>query len=643
MAINTAEEIATGDESGTDLLFMVQWGMYNNIFIASVALYLIAILVLLLKESFLSKLTERVPESLVLIIIGVAVGAIGRAAKVNTILENIDDRYIINFLLPPIILEAAYHLYSRQLIYQLDGILMFSVIGTILNIFALGFSLFGVYGWRRDMGALHCLLFASIVSAVDPVAVLAVFNQIGVARSLYMIIFGESLFNDGVTMVFFEGLEKLAEAGFVDPIVYAYAFLSLFTVSFGGLFIGFSFGILSAIFCKVTSPKSRLLEPIIILLCAYLAFLLSQLVHWSGFLALIACGLAQKRYAFPNLFEKTRVTIIEMTETMATMSESLVFLLLGLNSYIDEGWDVEFIAWTLLFITLYRALIIWVLSSMINVYRLQNLTYRHMIIMSYGGLRGAVSYALAASVKSGKHGPLFLTTTMAVIFFTVFIQGGTMRFIVIFLNFKESKRKLTFTKMIIERLVFLSLAGTEEILGGFSTRMHYWIERLEQCDKKYFRKHIVLRNKDLSGFTDFIHHKELHLISRLHGTKNQQDDDFSSETPYASSVSDLSLGLRTAPESSESSHWNVPRDSEMSQPRLSIQEKVKHVKSYEKDLLEDQRGHFRQDRKTRTTTPISDREKGRRRTMRRKMLTDMRKTQRRRTHLNRRGDEETDA
>ena len=101
---------------------------------------------------------------------------------------------------------------------------------------------------------MEAFLFSSLISAVDPVAVLAIFDEIGVNKSLYFLVFGESLFNDGVTVVLYNTMVTLSktgdEVGYLD---YFMAFLSFFFVVFGGLSIGFLLGIFSAFFCKFTS------------------------------------------------------------------------------------------------------------------------------------------------------------------------------------------------------------------------------------------------------------------------------------------------------------------------------------------------------------------------------------------------------
>lgn len=118
---------------------------------------------------------------------------------------NIDVFFF--YLLPPIIFESGYFMPNRSFFDNLGTILLFAVIGTFFNCFVIGFSIWGFsqssgVGWiPLPLNMLHCLVFASLLSAVDPVAVLAVFEQIHVNEVLHIVVFGESLLNDGVTVV----------------------------------------------------------------------------------------------------------------------------------------------------------------------------------------------------------------------------------------------------------------------------------------------------------------------------------------------------------------------------------------------------------------------------------------------------------
>ena len=117
------------------------------------------------------------------------------------------SRFFFIILLPPIILDAGYNMPTRAFFDNLGTILLFAVIGTLFNCLLIGFSLWGftdlgiIHIDLHDMPLMHFLLFSTLISAVDPVAVLAVFEEVHVNELLHIVVFGESLLNDAVTVV----------------------------------------------------------------------------------------------------------------------------------------------------------------------------------------------------------------------------------------------------------------------------------------------------------------------------------------------------------------------------------------------------------------------------------------------------------
>lgn len=130
------------------------------------------------------------------------------------------------------------------------------------------------------------LLFASLISAVDPVAVLAVFEEIQVNEILYIVVFGESLLNDAVTVVLYNMFEKYSEMG-IENIIYADVLsgvINFFIVALGGTVIGIIWGCATGFVTRFTN-EVRVIEPIFIFVMAYLAYLNAEIFHMSGILA----------------------------------------------------------------------------------------------------------------------------------------------------------------------------------------------------------------------------------------------------------------------------------------------------------------------------------------------------------------------
>ncbi|NXD67264.1 SL9A4 protein, partial [Eolophus roseicapillus] len=152
------------------------------------------------------RLPRLMPESCILIVIGALVGAIIFVSDHKSPPVMNSSIYFL-YLLPPIILEEGYFMPTRPFFENFGSILWWSLLGSLLNSFGIGLSLYGIcqieaFG-LTDLDLLQNLLFGSMISAVDPAAALVVFEEASVNEQLYMMIFGESLLNDGITVVSF--------------------------------------------------------------------------------------------------------------------------------------------------------------------------------------------------------------------------------------------------------------------------------------------------------------------------------------------------------------------------------------------------------------------------------------------------------
>lgn len=162
------------------------------------------------------KLSRIFPESCLLIVVGVIIGVLLRYAT-NLHVSPLTPNTFFFYMLPPIILDAGYFMPNRMFFDNIGTILLMAVIGTIFNIATIGTSLWacgqtGIFG--VDLPFLHIFLFSSLIAAVDPVAVLAVFEEIHVNEVLYIVVFGESLLNDAVTVRAWQGARCSCAAPF---------------------------------------------------------------------------------------------------------------------------------------------------------------------------------------------------------------------------------------------------------------------------------------------------------------------------------------------------------------------------------------------------------------------------------------------
>uniref|UniRef100_A0AAG5DUY8 Sodium/hydrogen exchanger n=1 Tax=Anopheles atroparvus TaxID=41427 RepID=A0AAG5DUY8_ANOAO len=447
------------------------------------------------------KLSRVFPESCLLIMVGVIVGVLLRYA-INLDMSPLTPNTFFFYMLPPIILDAGYFMPNRMFFDNIGTILLMAVIGTIFNIATIGTSLWacgqtGIFG--VDLPFLHIFLFSSLIAAVDPVAVLAVFEEIHVNEVLYIVVFGESLLNDAVTVVMYHMFEVYNEIGASQIIAVdiVSGIASFFVVALGGTIIGVIWGFLTGLVTRFTDHV-RVIEPIFIFVMAYLAYLNAEIFHMSGILAITFCGITMKNYVEQNVSHKSHTTIKYALKMLSSSAETIIFMFLGVATVNNKHvWNTWFVLLTILFCSVYRIFGVLILSALANRFRIHKLTKVDQFVMSYGGLRGAVAFALVllVDVNHIPLQPMFLTTTIAVVYFTVFLQGITIKPLVKILNVKRSsKRKPTMNERIHERFMDHMMAGIEDIVG--KTGNYNIRDKFKRFDNRFIRPYLI---KNLQG------------------------------------------------------------------------------------------------------------------------------------------------
>uniref|UniRef100_A0A7E4UYB7 Sodium/hydrogen exchanger n=1 Tax=Panagrellus redivivus TaxID=6233 RepID=A0A7E4UYB7_PANRE len=446
------------------------------------------------------------PESCCLIALGCAIGAFVRFIAGNESAEAVrflefDSKIFFFYLLPPIILEAAYDLKDKAFVDNFGTIVLYAVVGTVLNIAIVGgglifFGYLGIFG-TFGINPLDCLVFASLIAAVDPVAVLAIFKEVGVNKMLYFMVFGESLLNDAVTVVCYNLISEFKELETIRLYDCFLGFVAFLCVAFGGLVIGIFFGLLSAFITKYTL-NVRVVEPVVCFGMAFLSYVCSELFHFSGIIGVIACGLFQTHYTMANLSSKSFISIMYITKVVSSINESLIFIILGVmllneNSFFFDDWHPPFAIFSLIFCIIARFCVVWFLTYIVNRFTggVRYISFQEQFIMAYGGLRGAVSFSLAFMIDNAVTSkPTLLAATYLVIMFTVFIQGSSMKFLVKLLNItldhKHDNFRLfrEFNKGMVNHMT----QGMEDLIGAKHRSI---IEKLRHLSNDHLRPCLI--------------------------------------------------------------------------------------------------------------------------------------------------------
>uniref|UniRef100_A0A8C8J7X4 Sodium/hydrogen exchanger n=1 Tax=Oncorhynchus tshawytscha TaxID=74940 RepID=A0A8C8J7X4_ONCTS len=419
-------------------------------------------------------LTSVIPESALLIIIGWILGGIIYGAdKMQTF--TLTPTVFFFYLLPQVILDAGYFMPNKLFFSNMGAILVYAVIGTCWNAATVGLGLWGCWlGGAMgdiDIGLLQFLLFGSLIAAVDPVAVIAVFEEVHVNEVLFIMVFGESLLNDGVTVVLFNVFDAFVSLGGaeIDAVEIIKGIISFFVVAFGGSLVGIIFALLISLLTRCTK-NIQIIEPGFIFILGYLSYLTAEMLSLSAILSIVFCGICCQKYINANMDERSVTTVRYVMKVLANGSETIIFVFLGISA-IDPAvwvWNTGFILLTLLFIFVFRFIGVFLLTWILNKYRLVPLEFIDQVVMSYGGLRGAVAYGLVAMLDENKFKEknLMVSTTLIVVYFTVMLQGITMKPLVTWLKVKRAAvTELTLAEKIQNRTFDHMLVAIEDISG----------------------------------------------------------------------------------------------------------------------------------------------------------------------------------
>jgi len=352
----------------------------------------------------------RVPYTVGLVLIGLALSLRGQ------VIVNISPELILGLLVPPLIFEAAFHIRAKDLRDDIAPILALAIPGVLITTFLVGY----VIAWGTGFPLSVALIFGALVAATDPVAVVALFRSLGVPKRLQVLIEGESLFNDGTAIVIFHLMIVIAVTGkfnFVDSVV------DFVVVAGGGLLVGFVLGVLvSQAISLIDDP---LIETTLTSVLAFGSYIVAEQFHVSGVLAVVAAGLVSGNIGPRGMSPTSRILVFNFWEYGAFLANSFVFLLIGLQINLQvlvADWQV--IAWAILAVLVARAVGVYGLSW---IGRGMPKSYKH--VLYWGGLRGAISLALALSLPAslGEARGEIQTMSFGIVLFTLLVQGLTMK------------------------------------------------------------------------------------------------------------------------------------------------------------------------------------------------------------------------
>ncbi|CAL9203173.1 unnamed protein product, partial [Musa hybrid cultivar] len=385
-------------------------------------------------------------ESTTALIIGLCTGAVilfARGGRNYVIMMFSEDLFFI-YVLPPIIFNAGFQVKKKQFFRNFMTIMLFGVVGTVISFIIISFGASQVFR-IMDLGALEIrdyFAIGAIFSATDSVCTLQVLNQDDTPL-LYSLVFGEGVVNDATSVVLFHAIQKF-DLVHIDIKVVMKLVVNFFYLFSTSTFLGAFTGLLSAYIIKKLyfGRHSTDREVALMILMAYLSYMLAELLDLSGILTVFFCGIVMSHYTWHNVTQNSRVTTKHAFATLSFIAEVFLFLYVGMDALDIEKWrsvsgspekSIRMSVVLLGLVMVGRAAFVFPLSLIANISRnSQNdkLTLKQQVIIWWAGLmRGAVSIALAynqfsRSGQTHQQGNAFMiTSTITVVLFTTVALG----------------------------------------------------------------------------------------------------------------------------------------------------------------------------------------------------------------------------
>ncbi len=387
----------------------------QNLDVIFVALFAVATAVALLVRRLL------VPYTVGLVLAGLLLGA-------THILRppHLTKELLFSVFLPGLLFEAAFHLDVSRFWRSKVTIAALAVPGVIASIVvtaALLTPAVGALHYVRDFRFIDGLVFASLVAATDPIAVVAVFKSLGVPTRLAVLLEGESLLNDGTAVVLFGIVLGIASGNGTS---FGGAAQEFARVVGGGFLVGAAVGMGSAQVIK--RVDEAMIEITLTTLAAYGSFVAAEHLGVSGVIATVTAGmLCGNHVARSGMSPSTRMAVETFWEYLAFALNSIVFLLIGFEVQLPAvvaAWKPILAAF--LAVTVGRAVVIAAVSAALGRSR-ERVPWSWAAVLTWGGLRGALSMVLALSLaKDFPHREVLVSMTFGVVIVSILVQGLSM-------------------------------------------------------------------------------------------------------------------------------------------------------------------------------------------------------------------------
>jgi CPA1 family monovalent cation:H+ antiporter len=365
--------------------------------------------------------------SMVASLLIVAVGKLYPALLSETaeLIQSVDFYTVLmKIMLSFLLFAGALHIKIEDIRKEHNTILVFSTIGVLISTFVVGGLLFAVAKLLSlQIPFINCLLFGSLISPTDPIAVMGILKEANIPKSLETKISGESLFNDGVAVVVFITIAQLAQAG-EEELSFVHILGHFGKEALGGIGFGLILGWVG--YRALKSIDEYKVEVLITLAIVMGGYMLADWMHVSGPLAMVIAGIfIGNKGRKLGMSDVTRDYVDKFWEMVDEAMNAILFLLIGMELLIIPFIDYLWLGFAAIFIVL-LARWVSVLIPMSFLRFKKTFEKNALTILTWGGLRGGISVALALSLPKSNYGEMFVSITYIVVLFSILVQGLTI-------------------------------------------------------------------------------------------------------------------------------------------------------------------------------------------------------------------------
>ncbi len=379
-----------------------------------------------------------IPYTVLLVLLGLAVNFSATDSDVMDLLHfkefHLTPDLVLFVFLPALVFETALSLDARALLKNLIPVLVLAILGMLISVILVGI---GVW-WSLGLPWVVALLFGSLISATDPVAVVALFKELGFSQRLNILIEGESLMNDATAIVLFNILLIMLVQ---DSFVYAdgmQAVGQFCKVFFGGVLVGTCIGLVMSELLVRLYHGNQSIPVVLSLVLAYLSFIIAEHeLHVSGVMAVLSAAITLNLTGLSRLSKPSIDNIHTTWGFLVLIFNSLLFVLIGLS--VDLIQLVHFwqpILWATIAVSAARAVSVYLLiPATTRSFSLPNISWAERHIMWWGGLKGGLAIAIVMAIpESVPEKALLVILTLGVVLISLLLNATTIRWLMHFLK-----------------------------------------------------------------------------------------------------------------------------------------------------------------------------------------------------------------